>query len=62
MDDSWVPDSPYLHVFDRLEQIHHQMDEQGLQKAMSEIDYHTIRPLEHRLPNGKKLVPIDFER
>ena len=62
MDDSWVPDSPYLHVFDGLEQIHHQMDEQGLQKAMSEIDYHTIRTLEHRLPNGKKLVPIDFER
>ena len=62
MDDSWVPDSPYLHVFDGLEQIHHQMDEQGLQKAMSEIDHHTIRTLEHRLPNGKKLVKIDFER
>ena len=45
-----------------LEQIQHQMDEQGLQKAMSEIDYHTIRTLEHRLPNGKKLVQIGFER
>lgn len=60
--DSWVSASPYLHVFDGLEQIHHQMEEQALEKAMLEIDYHTIKTLEHMLPNGKKLVQIDFER
>ena len=62
MEDNWVSDSPYLHVFDGLEQIHHQMEEQALEKAMLEIDYHALRTLEHMLPNGKKMVQIDFER
>ena len=62
IEDNWVSDSPYLHVFDGLEQVHHQMEEQALEKAMLEIDYHAIRILEHMLPNGKKLVQIDFEK
>ena len=61
MEDNWVSDSPYLHVFDGLEQVHHQMEERELEKAMLEIDYHAIRTLEHMLPNGKKLVQMDFE-
>lgn len=62
MEDNWVSDSPYLHAFDRLEQVHHQMKEQELEKAMLEINYHSIKTLEHILPNGKKLVQIDFEK
>lgn len=62
IEDNWVSDSPYLYVFDGLEQVHHQMEEQVLEKAMIEIDYHAIRSLERMLPNGKKLVQIDFER
>lgn len=62
MEDKWVSDSPYLHVFDRLEQVHHKMEEQALVKAMKEIDYHAIKNLERMLPNGKKLVQIDFAR
>ena len=62
MEDSWVSDSPYLHVFDKLEQVHHQMEEQILEETMCKIGYHTIKTLEHMLPNGKKLVQIDFER
>ncbi len=62
LEDNWVSDSPYLHVFDGLEQVHHQMEEQALKKAMLEIDYHAICTLEHMLPNGKKLVQIDFEK
>lgn len=62
IEDDWVSDSPYLHVFDRLEQVHHQMDERSLAAAMLEIDYHPIRTLEHMLPNGKKLVQMDFKR
>ena len=62
IDDNWISDSPYLHVFDKLEQIHHQMDKQTLAKTMLGIDYHTIRTLEHVLPNRKKLVQMDFER
>ncbi|MDO4322121.1 MAG: methyltransferase type 11 [Lachnospiraceae bacterium] len=62
MEDSWVSDSPYLHVFDGLDQVHHQMEEQALEKAMFEIGYHTIKTAERILPDGKKLVQIDFER
>lgn len=62
IEDRWVSDSPYLHVFDGLEQIHHQMEEHTLEKAMLEIDYHAIKTLEHMLPNGKKLVQLDFEK
>lgn len=60
IEDNWVSDSPYLHVFDGLEQVHHQMEETALEKAMTEIGYHTIKTSEHLLPNGKKLVQIDF--
>lgn len=62
MEDHWVSDSPYLHVFDGLEQVHHQMEEHALENAMLEIDYHVVRTLEHMLPNGKKLVRMDFRR
>lgn len=59
---NWVSDSPYLHVFDGLEQVHHQMDTYVLENTMREIGYHEIKTLEHILPNGKKLVQLDFER
>lgn len=62
LEGSWVSDSPYLHVFDGLDQVHHPMEAQALTKAMLEIGYHAIRTLEHPLPNGKKLVQIDFEK
>lgn len=62
MEDGWVSDSPYLHVFDGLEQIHHQMEEQELEKAMLELNYHTVKTLGHMLLNGKKLVQIDFRK
>ena len=62
MEGNWVSDSPYLHVFDGLEQIHYQIEEKVLEKAMLEIDYHMIKTLERTLPNGKKLVQIDFEK
>lgn len=61
VEDDWVSDSPYLHVFDELAQVHHQIEAYTLEKTMLEINYHTIKTLEHMLPNGKKLVQIDFE-
>lgn len=60
--DNWVSDSSFLHVFDRLDQVHHQLEAHALENTMLEIGYHAINTLEHMLPNGKKLVQIDFER
>ncbi len=59
-EDGWVSDSPYLHVFDGLEQVYHQIEEQALETALREIGYHRIKKREHSLPNGKKLVQLDF--
>lgn len=61
IEEGWVSPSPYLHVFDSLEQVHHKIEEQTLEKVMVEIDYHAIGTLEYLLPNRKKLVQMDFE-
>ncbi len=61
-EDNWVSDSPYMHVFDRLESVHHQMETETLEKIMSGINYYKINSLECMLPGEKKLVRIDFER
>lgn len=61
-ENEWVSDSPYLHAFDGLDKVHHQMEENALAAAMQKIGYQLIRTWEHPLPNGKKLVQIDFEK
>lgn len=62
MEDHWVSDSPYLHVFDGLEKIHFQMDEQTLIDVMRFMNYHMVNTQERILPNGKKLIQLDFEK
>lgn len=59
---AWVSDSPYLHAFDRLDEVHCQMEEQALVRAMEEIGYRKILVQSNPLPNGKALLRIDFER
>lgn len=59
-DDSFVSDSPYLHAFDRLDEVHWQIEEGPLEDAMAQIRYAKIARAEEALPNGKKLVRMDF--
>ena len=59
---SFVSDSPYLHVFDGLDAVHHQIDERGLLKTMQEIEYGLIYKEEKSLPNGKKLLRFDYQK
>ena len=61
-DEDWVSDSPYLHVFDGLETIHHQMEENSLTVAMNEIGYAKILSSSVSLPNGKELIRIDYRK
>lgn len=56
----FVSDSPYIHVFDCLEAVHHQMEEEDLAECMKEAGYRKKMVTERLLPNGKKLVRIDF--
>lgn len=60
VDSTFVSESPYLHVFDRLDEIHHQMEETTLVKAMEQIGYRKVVQIDEDLPNGKQLVRIDF--
>lgn len=57
---SWVSDSPYIHVFDRLDAIHYQIEEDTLIQVLGRIGYNLIAQVESPLPNGKKFVQLDF--
>lgn len=59
-ENEWVSDSPYLHAFDGLDSVHHQMEENALEKAMRQVGYSLILQNDTPLPNGKKLVRMDF--
>jgi hypothetical protein len=61
-EEQWVSKSPYLHAFDRLDEVHHQMEEAALTAAMNETGYSLILQESYPLPNGKALVRLDFER
>lgn len=61
VDDSFVSDSPYLHVFDGLEEVHRQMREDELTESMKSIGYRLFYKKEEPLPNGKMLVELDFD-
>ena len=58
----WVSESPYLHAFDGLDQVHHQMDAELLCRSLKEIGYDEIPEsvISVPLPNGKSLLAIDF--
>lgn len=57
---SFVSDSPWLHAFDKLDKVHHQMQEDELIILMKDMNYGLIDKIEESLPNGKKLVQLDF--
>lgn len=59
---AWVSESPYLHTFDGLDAIHHQIEESKLTAAMNEIGYSRILQCAVPLPNGKGLVRLDYTR
>lgn len=60
--EGWVSDSPYLHAFDVLEQIHRPVEAETLRAALVEIGFRPAGEMERGLPNGKKLLRMDFAR
>ena len=58
----WVSDFPYLHAFDRLDEVHHQMEADTLTKAIGSIGYVEILRTAVPLPNGKQLVRLDYRK
>lgn len=60
-DSSFVSDSPYIHAFDELDRVHSTIDENALINEMSKIGYSKTACIERALPDGKKLLRIDFK-
>lgn len=60
--EEFVSDSPYIHSFDGLKSVHHQIETAELTEHMNNIGYNKIPETEYPLPNGKKLVKMDFLR
>ena len=60
--EEWVSDSPWLHAFDGLDAIHHQMEPAALSEKMAEIGYRPILRSAAPLPNGKQLLRLDYGR
>lgn len=58
--EEFVSDSPYLHVFDRLNEVHCLVGDSGLTDAMVRIGYRRLYSAEYGLPNGKALLRIDY--
>lgn len=60
LDDRFVSNSPYLHVFDGLKEVHHQMEERTLTETLKAAGYSAVYKKEKPLPNGKALLRLDF--
>ena len=58
----WVSDSPYIHAFDRLDEVHHQMEQGALTSAMRAVGFSLILQKSEKLPNGKALVRMDYQK
>lgn len=59
--DGFVSASPYLHAFDGLERVHHQMAAAELTAAMEDVGYSLNARTERGLPNGKALIQLDYQ-
>lgn len=59
-DNSFVSNSPYLHKFDCLDEVHCQISSDELTDVMRELGYIRDSQTETALPNGKKLIKMDF--
>ena len=58
----WVSDSPYLHAFDRLDEVHCRMEESMLNAALEKAGYEGILRDAVSLPNGKQFVRLDYKK
>jgi nicotinamidase-related amidase len=61
-EEMWVSDSPYIHAFDGLDEIHHQMESDVLNEKMNSIGFKLILQDMTELPNSKALVRQDYQK
>ena len=59
---AWVSDSPYLHAFDGLDEVHHQMEEKALTDCLSKAGFSIAGSERVDLPNGKAFARLDYKK
>lgn len=59
---SWLSYSPYVKTFEKLDEVHHNIDEKTLVSKMNEINYELTKNQWFDLPNGKKFIRLDFKK
>ncbi|RDU64083.1 methyltransferase type 11 [Helicobacter sp. MIT 14-3879] len=57
----FISQSPYMPTFAKLDRVHHSIEEKGLIEALESAKYKLIAQRDNPLPNGKKLVRLDFQ-
>lgn len=60
-DSGFVSQSPYLHVFDGLSRVHHQLSEEGMQTALQQVGYRQVFRRAIPVPGGKTLLRLDYD-
>ena len=60
--EEFVSDSPYLHVFDQLGEVHRSVDEGELTRVLLDAGYRLALREAWPLPNGKALLRLDYRR
>lgn len=58
---NFVSESPYIHVFDCLEKIHYDINQDKLTDCLQTNQYKFIYKKEKQLPNEKKLIQLDYQ-
>ena len=61
-ENAWVSDSPYLHAFDGLDEVHHQMEDCAMTECMKAARFEKILTEREDLPNGKALLRLDYRK
>lgn len=59
-DEDYISDSPYVHTFNCLDQVHEQMSVTGMNDTLAELGYVPVYQEEMNLLNGKKLIRLDY--
>ena len=59
---SWLSDSPYIKAFEKLDEVHHEIDKENLINKMKDIDYDFLKDEWFDLPNWKRFIRLDFEK
>ena len=58
----FISDSPYTKAFDKLDEVHHEINEETLIQRMGNLGYNLRKKEDFDLINGKIFIRLDFKK